>query len=282
MTSAEEFLRSYHDARPEAASELAERGRVVGDGRSVYEVFADRVVAAKGNTDTNTEAKPQAVLDLGCGDGALLAALKTRGVAKVAGLDLSPGQLAAARKRPELGEADLKEGRAQKLPFADNEFDTVVSFMALMLMADVEQVVAEVARVLAPGGTLAIGVGGGGREAMEVFLKVARPLFAVVPQERRVPVAGDPRTRTREGLDQLLTPKGFEPVGWERIVVDFGGTPDEVWQTCHDSYYQMVTLDETHKKGLRTAFTVATRNLVTAEGRLAASACIDVAVTRLR
>ncbi|MEV6901217.1 class I SAM-dependent methyltransferase [Amycolatopsis sp. NPDC051372] len=270
MTSAEEFLRSYHDARPDAASELAGRGRVTGDGRTVYEVFADRVTTAK------------AVLDLGCGDGALLAELGSRGVPKLAGVDLSPGQLASAGRRPELAEADLRQGRAQELPFEDGEFDTVVSLMALILMADVEQVVAEVARVLAPGGTLAIGVGGGGREAMEIFLKVARPLFAVVPEERRVPAAGDPRTRTREGLDELLGPAGFEPVAWDRMVVDFGGTPDEVWQTCHDSYYQMVTLDDTHRKGLRTAFTVATRSLVTPEGRLAASACVDVAVTRLR
>ncbi|MFI5611108.1 class I SAM-dependent methyltransferase [Amycolatopsis sp. NPDC051903] len=270
MTSAEEFLRSYHDRRPGASSELTERGRVAGDGRTVYEVFADRVEGAK------------AVLDLGCGDGALLAVLKDRGAETVAGIDLSPGHVDAAGRRPALADADVRVGRAQELPFADGEFDTVVSVMALMLMADVERVVAEVVRVLKPGGTLALGLGGGGLDAMEIFLKVARPLFAVVPEERRVPSVGDPRTRTREGLDELLGPAGFEPVSWDPILVDFGGTPDEVWQTCHDSYYQMATLDETQAKGLRTAFTVATRSRVNSDGRLNAAMCVNVAVTRLR
>ncbi|HWD01539.1 MAG TPA: class I SAM-dependent methyltransferase [Amycolatopsis sp.] len=268
MTSVEEFLRSYHDARPHAASELAERARVAGDGRTLYEVFAEHVDGAK------------AVLDLGCGDGALLEVLGKRGAEKLAGLDLSPGQVEVAVKR--LDSADVRVGRAQELPFADGEFDTVVSLMALMLMTDVEQVVPEIARVLKPGGTLAMGIGGGGYEALGVFLKVARPLFAVVPQARRVPSAGDPRTRTREGLDALLGPAGFEPLAWHRILLDHGGTPDEVWQTCRDSYYQMVSLDETQIKGLRTAFTVVTRGMVTPDGRLPATSCVNIAVTRLR
>ncbi|WP_033294229.1 class I SAM-dependent methyltransferase [Amycolatopsis jejuensis] len=267
-TPAEVFLRDYHDRNPAAASELAERGRV--GGRTVYEAFADRVGPVR------------RLLDLGCGDGALLAVLAARGAEKLAGIDLSARQLDVARRRPGLKKADLRPGRAQELPFADGAFDAVVSHMALMLMADVKQVVAETARVLGPGGTFAIAVGGGGIDALEVFLKVARPLFAVVPPERRVPTSGDPRTRTREGLDELLAPAGFAPVEWHEAVVDLSGPLDRVWQTCQDTYYQMDALDETQLAGLQTAFKVATRPLLAPDGILPAGVRVNVAVTRLK
>ncbi|MBB4688978.1 methyltransferase domain-containing protein [Amycolatopsis jiangsuensis] len=269
-TPAEVFLRDYHDRKPEAASELAVAGHIVGDDRTVYEVFADHV------------GVPVRVLDLGCGDGALLAVLAARGARTQAGIDLSPGHIRRALERPALAGADLRAGRAQELPFADGAFDAVVSFMALMLMVDVEKVVAEAARVLAPGGTFALGVGGPGEGALEVFPKIARPLFAVVPEDRRVPTAGDPRTRTRAGLDELLAPAGFEPVAWHEVLIDVSGPPEQVWQTCCETYYQMDSLDETQLTGLRTAFKVATRDQVTAEGRLPAKARVHVAVTRLR
>ncbi|WP_409462936.1 class I SAM-dependent methyltransferase [Amycolatopsis sp. GA6-003] len=267
MTPAEEFLRDFHDRNPAAASELAERGRV--GGRSVYEAFADHV------------GRPRSVLDLGCGDGALLAVLAGRGAEKLAGIDLSAKQLEIARGRAGLADADLRPGRAQELPFEDDSYDTVVSHMALMLMSDVEKVLAETARVLRPGGAFVIGVGGGGTDALEVFLKVARPLFAVVPEDRQVPTSGDPRTRTREGLDALLGPAGFAPVGWHQLQVDLSGPPDAVWQTCHDTYYQVDALDETQLLGLRTAFKVATRSLVAPDGTLPAGVRVNVATTRL-
>jgi len=267
MTFAEEFLRDFHDRNPAAASELAERGDV--DGRTVYEVFADHV------------GQPDQVLDLGCGDGALLSVLAGRGVAKLAGIDLSGKQIEAARGRRGLADADLRPGRAQELPFADDSYDAVVSFMALMLMSDVEEVITEAARVLRPDGTFTIGVGGGGTDALEVFLKVARPLFAVVAESRPVPFSGDPRSRTREGLDELLVPAGFAPVEWHEMTVDLSGPAEVVWQTCQDTYYQVETLDENQLKGLQTAFKVASRSLLTDDGTLPAFARINVATTRL-
>lgn len=75
------------------------------------------------------------------------------------GIDLSERELARARTRPELADADLRLGRAQRLPFAEDSFDAVVSHMALMLVSEVDQVVAEAARVLRPGGRFAVVVG---------------------------------------------------------------------------------------------------------------------------
>src|SRR3712207_3216579 len=64
--------------------------------------------------------------------------------------------LRIARKRAEeLGvEADLREGDAQRLPFADESFDTVVCTLSLCNIPDDRRAVAEMKRVLRPGGRL--------------------------------------------------------------------------------------------------------------------------------
>ncbi len=75
---------------------------------------------------------------------------------QLTGIDLSPSMLAIARQRAaEVGlQADLREGDAQALPFADNTFDTVLCALALCSIPDPAKAVAEMARVLKPGGKL--------------------------------------------------------------------------------------------------------------------------------
>lgn len=76
--------------------------------------------------------------------------------AVVTGLDVSGGMLAIARRRAaELGRGvDLQEGDAQQLPFAGASFDTVVCALALCCVPDPARAVAEMHRVLVPGGRL--------------------------------------------------------------------------------------------------------------------------------
>jgi ubiquinone/menaquinone biosynthesis C-methylase UbiE len=70
---------------------------------------------------------------------------------RLTGIELSPAMLAIARRRAaELGaEVDLREGNAEALPFADNSFDSVVC-----AIPDHAKAIAEMARVLKPGGKL--------------------------------------------------------------------------------------------------------------------------------
>lgn len=72
------------------------------------------------------------------------------------GIDYSPGMLAMARQRAaRLGiDADLREADALALPFPDATFDTVVGTYALCAVTDDRAAVAEMSRVLRPGGLL--------------------------------------------------------------------------------------------------------------------------------
>jgi ubiquinone/menaquinone biosynthesis C-methylase UbiE len=76
--------------------------------------------------------------------------------ARLTGIDFSPAMLDVARARAaELGrDVDLREGDAQALPFPDASFDTVVCTLGLCGFPDERAAIAELHRVLRPGGTL--------------------------------------------------------------------------------------------------------------------------------
>ncbi|GHC75695.1 ubiquinone/menaquinone biosynthesis methyltransferase [Nocardiopsis terrae] len=75
---------------------------------------------------------------------------------KLTGLDLSPAMLSRARDRAEEQgrPVSLVEGDAQQMSFADRSFDTVVCVLALCAVPDQERALAEMHRVLVPGGRL--------------------------------------------------------------------------------------------------------------------------------
>jgi SAM-dependent methyltransferase len=97
------------------------------------------------------------VLDLACGTGRISIPLAQRGY-DVAGLDLSSRVLEVARvEAPEL---DFRQGDMRELPWADGAFDAVVNrwtaFGYFETQAEDERVLAEVVRVLRPGGILVL------------------------------------------------------------------------------------------------------------------------------
>src|SRR5918997_1164216 len=75
---------------------------------------------------------------------------------RLSGIDLSPAMLEIARERAEeLGvDADLREGDARQLPFADASSATVVCTLSLCTIPDDRGAIAEMRRVLRPGGRL--------------------------------------------------------------------------------------------------------------------------------
>jgi SAM-dependent methyltransferase len=93
-------------------------------------------------------------LDIGCGSGVYLEELVAMGF-KVSGVDLSAEMLATTRKRFEGRAAvDLQQADVEHLPFADGAFDLVVCVGVLGYLLSDEQALAEIRRVLKPGGYL--------------------------------------------------------------------------------------------------------------------------------
>ncbi|MEM6664709.1 MAG: methyltransferase domain-containing protein [Pseudomonadota bacterium] len=92
-------------------------------------------------------------LDVGCGEGRFCRLLKARGIAAI-GIDPTERLLQEARARDVDG--DYRSGRAEDLPFNDGVFDLVVSYLSLIDIAGLEEAIAELVRVCAPGGSLLI------------------------------------------------------------------------------------------------------------------------------
>jgi SAM-dependent methyltransferase len=107
------------------------------------------------------------VLDMGCGAGRHAFEMYRRG-ADVIALDQNADELAvvsewfaAMREEgtvPAGAEADVKQGDALNLPFPDGEFDRVVASEVLEHIPDDDAAIAELVRVLRPGGTIAVTV----------------------------------------------------------------------------------------------------------------------------
>lgn len=98
----------------------------------------------------------EAVLDVACGTGVVAITAARRG-ARVRGLDLSPVLLDDARGNAAVINADIEflEGDVEALPYADASFDVVLSQFGHMFAPRPEIAIAEMLRVLKPGGRIA-------------------------------------------------------------------------------------------------------------------------------
>jgi len=132
-------------------------------------------------------AEAARVLDVATGTGAVALELARAAPGRtVVGVDQSPEMLAAGRRRVEQagygGRIELREARAESLPFADGEFDALTFTYLLRYVDDPAATLRELARVVRPGGTIAMlefGLPRGvWRPLWELYVRVGLPLAA--------------------------------------------------------------------------------------------------------
>ena len=141
--------------------------------------------------------RPGAILDVGCGTGRLLRAAEARFPgAELVGVDPAPQMVRQAQASAGEGSSiRFHQAAAEKLPFPDSRFDLVFSTLTFHHWSDQAKAVAEIARVLAPGG----------RWLLADF--VATGLMRYVRQLLRLK-----RFPERESLRAMLAPAGLRVV----------------------------------------------------------------------
>ena len=151
------------------------------------------------------------VLEVGCGPGALTAVLAARfGAAGVAAVEPSEPFAAACRAR--VPGADVRAAGAEALPFPEDTFGAVLSQLVLSFVGDAPRAMAEMLRVVRPGGTVAACTfAADGFALVGTFWRAALRLDPAAPDDARLPF------RTEESLVTLWRESGLRDVELGRI-----------------------------------------------------------------
>lgn len=169
----------------------------------------------------------QKVLDVGAGTGALTAELVRRG-AEVAAADPSPLFVAALERR--LPEVEVRSAAAEELPWPDESFDVALAQLVLAFMRDAPSGVAEMRRVVRPGGVVAACMWD--RQGMDMLAAVHRAQVAITPTET---TEARTRYRSREEIEGLFAGDDFTDVRTTLLEVEreYSGF-DEFWDALAD------------------------------------------------
>ncbi|MEO8289997.1 MAG: class I SAM-dependent methyltransferase [Gaiellaceae bacterium] len=135
---------------------------------------------------SRVDARPEdVVLDVACGTAAVSLELERQYGCRVVGIDQSAEMLAAGRKRVEAAGSsariELREERAEALPFEDGSFDALTFTYLLRYVDDPGATLGSLARVVRPGGRIAMleffVPGGLVRPAWELYVRAGLPAF---------------------------------------------------------------------------------------------------------
>jgi SAM-dependent methyltransferase len=193
----------------------------------------------------------QRVLDVGAGTGALTSELVRRGAAASAA-DPSPSFVAALRERlPDIG---VHEAGAEELPWPDEVFDAALAQLVLTFMRDAPAGLAEMHRVVRPGGVVAACMWD--REGMEMLAAINRTqqaLDASRPTSEQLT-----NFRSRAEIESLFGPgvemelleveagyTGFSEL-WDSVLD--GAGPAGVWAASLDDAQRVQAREELHRQ----------------------------------
>lgn len=162
-------------------------------------------------------AAGQRWVDVGCGNGVFTELLMQRHApAEAQGIDPSEAQIAYARRRPGAQGAQFLRGDARALPFAADRFDAATMALVLFFVPDPPQGIAEMVRVVRPGGLVAAYAWDlpGGGFPYHAIQEELRALGITPPMPPHPGVSAEPALRA------LWTDAGLTVVETRRIDVE--------------------------------------------------------------
>lgn len=172
------------------------------------------------------------VVDVACGTGVItrLAATQVGPTGSVTGIDVAPDMIEVAKRNPNPGvNVDWRVADAADLPFDDGSCDVVLCQMGLMFMGDQPAALAEMRRVLAPGGRLAINTPGRIQPPFELMEQALVEHISpdLGPFVRAVFSMHDP-----DAVAALFQSAGFDRVEATETTatLDLPGPADFLWQ----------------------------------------------------
>lgn len=219
-----------HNARPSA---------VWSSGGSAYDRISFGIADSLEHCVLRLDPQPgERILDVATGTGWTSRLVARRG-ASVVGVDFAPDLIEAARASAAATglSVDYQVGDAEALPFADGEFDAVVSTVGVMFVSRPEAAAAELARVTKRGGRLALTAWTDDSNVFEMF----KVMKAYMPPPAAPALPSPFEWGRRERLEQLLG--GAFDLRFEQAVSFYREPNGEAaWQTFSTGYGPTRTL----------------------------------------
>jgi SAM-dependent methyltransferase len=264
-------LIDFHTDRP-GITEATLGGLTTTDGKTGYDILVEGL-----------RAEGRCVLELGCGNGPMVERLSARvpPLERVIGLDACGPEIERARARVgDDNRIDLRVARGDDTGLEGASVDAVISHHALYLFVPIEPVIAEIARVLRPGGDLSF---------VTLSQAIRDPLFDAMMQDfgaltrRDNPHFsgwGDRRMWSREGLESLFG-RDFElPYRVDDFVVSVEEPADALCERLMRFFYSVELQRSGTQDELRAAWTA--RLAATAQGGIARFALPSARITLRR